>query len=99
MDEYAIACIEYMRKNKLNDLASNVNTICNTQVDISQMSTQEIANTILEGLEDKPKEDNSQKSVRPCKHCGEKTVIYREVQARGADEGMSTIYRCTKCSE
>lgn len=34
-----------------------------------------------------------------CPKCGHKVAYYWQVQTRSGDEGMTTFYRCLKCSQ
>lgn len=38
-------------------------------------------------------------SATPCKYCGKKTVTYKLLQTRSADEGTTVFYKCVSCGE
>jgi DNA-directed RNA polymerase subunit M len=66
-----------------------------------------IADTINHGpeetivvIDEKLAKQQSMPTVRAiCPKCGHKIAYYWQVQTRSGDEGMTTFYRCVKCSQ
>jgi len=97
METYSNLCIEWLLEKDTERLSNRVNTLCKSKVDISHMSTQDVASVILQSRTGESKKIVGQKSTLKCLKCMTETVEYVETQTRGADEGASIRYTCTKC--
>lgn len=95
-EEYMRECTRWLSEHRPSDLKKLVNTIQGTQIDISQMSLDQVVTLISNVPTSESKGMSWKETPVECDKC-KQSVVYMEKQTRGADEGTTVYYRCTNC--